>query len=193
MVRTLGNVNLNAIAATNYHRCLGLPQELIDHILDMLRDDFRSLKACSLTCKAMFASTRPLIHQTLYLSVANNRKILTGREWEKFHLSTTERNLRALRFLSHAGGHGLFQYTRRVYFRSYEQFTPDILLPHLSYFQTLRRVHTLTMEDSSCLGREWEGYHKTCFSHFYPTLTSLTIRDGHVESFQAELSDLLSK
>ena len=139
----------------------------------------------------MFASTRPLIHQTLYLSVANNRKILTGREWEKFHLSTTERNLRALRFLSHAGGSGLFQYTRRVYFRSYKQFTPDILLPHLDRFRTLKRVHTLTMEDSSCLGREWEGYHKTCFAHFYPTLTSLTIRDGHVESFQAIMQFVL--
>ena len=175
MVRTLGNVNLNAIAATNYHGCLGLPQELIDHILDMLRDDFRSLKACSLTCKAMFASTRPLIHQTLYLTVANNQSILTRREKEKLRASKTDYNRLALRFVSHMGERGLFQYTRRIYIL-YFWFTPHILLPHLRHFQTLDRVHTLTIEFCSSRSWRWGTYHKTCFVHFYPTLTSLTIR-----------------
>ena len=38
-----------------------LPTELVDYIMDILRDDLRALKACSLTCWAMFASTRHLI------------------------------------------------------------------------------------------------------------------------------------
>ena len=43
---------------------MGLPQEVGDRIVDMLQDDGSALRACSLTCKVMFTSTRHLIHQT---------------------------------------------------------------------------------------------------------------------------------
>ena len=42
-----------------------LPKELVDHIISMLHDDLRTLEACSLTCKAMLASARRFIHQSL--------------------------------------------------------------------------------------------------------------------------------
>jgi hypothetical protein len=53
-------------------------------------------------------------------------------------------------------------------------FTPDTLRPHLHHFQTLDRVHTLTVEYYDVFS--WANQHKTCFAHFYPTLTSLTLR-----------------
>jgi hypothetical protein len=59
---------------------MGLPQELVEHIIDTLQEDLPALKACSLTCKAMFASTRHLIYQTLCLTPRNNDRILTPVE-----------------------------------------------------------------------------------------------------------------
>ena len=37
--------------------------ELVDEILGYLLDDLDALRACSLTCKHLFGTTRPLIHQ----------------------------------------------------------------------------------------------------------------------------------
>ena len=152
---------------------MGLPQEVIDYILDMLYDDLRTLKACSLTCKAMFASTRHLIYQTLCLSHRNNQKVLTKEEKEELrHKKLDHRDLE-LRFLSYMGEHGLLQYARRIDICGLDKFTPDILLPHLHYFQSLDRIHTFVIEhyDAS----SWADYYTTCFVHFYPTLTSLTL------------------
>ena len=70
-------VGLNLICSTINEGCMGLPQELVDHIVDTLHEDLPALKACSLTCKAMFASTRHLIHQTLCLTPRNNERVLT--------------------------------------------------------------------------------------------------------------------
>ena len=49
----------------------GLPQDLVDKILAYLEDNFRSLVSCSKSCKALFCSTRPLIHRTLCLSTGH--------------------------------------------------------------------------------------------------------------------------
>ena len=76
-------INLDSICVAVNHGCMGLPQELVDHIMDMLYVDLQALKACSLTCKAMFSSTRHLIHQTLCLNVRNNNSILTREEKDK--------------------------------------------------------------------------------------------------------------
>ena len=59
-------VDLGLIAAEVHGGCMGLPQEIVDHIMDMLQNDVIALKACSLTCKVMFVSARHLIHHTLY-------------------------------------------------------------------------------------------------------------------------------
>ena len=73
------------------------------------------------------------------------------------------------------GERGLLQYTRQVYITAvYETFTPGALLPHLHHFQSLDRVHTLTINSYDVVS--WANHWKTFFIHFYPTLTSLTLR-----------------
>ena len=151
---------------------MGLPQELVDHIMNMLYDDIPALKASSLTCKAMFASTRHLIHQTLELSLDSTLRVLMIPQEEK-------RNYRRgnsggeLRVVSFMGERGLLQYVRRVHIRPLYLFTPELLLPHLHHFQSLNQVHSLTID--SFYAKKWVNYHSTGFAHFYPTLTSLTL------------------
>jgi len=159
--------HLTQISSAVHHGCMGLPQELIDCIADTLHDDLHTLKACSLTCKAMFASTRHLIHQTLHLTRRNNEKVLAREEvCQSF-------DYRELRLLSYMGECGLLKYTRQIHVRDPGTFIPDTLLPHIHYFQSLDRVHTLTIEHYDAV--LWARHHKTCFVHFYPTLTSLTL------------------
>jgi hypothetical protein len=137
---------------------MGLPQELIDHIMDMLRDDVQALKACSLTCRTMFVSTRRLIYHTLRLPPQKYRRDPTA--W--------------LRVVSLMGERGLLQYARQVHIDWPPMSSPEILLPHLHHFQSLDQVHTLTIEYCHVTS-EWSSQYKTCFVHFYPTLTSLTL------------------
>ena len=149
---------------------MGLPQELVDHIMDMLHDDLPTLKACSLTCKAMVASTRRLIHQTLWLTDRNNKSVLTLKE--KFRRMRRDPDVQ-LRFLSCVGERGLLQYVRRVNYNIRYLFIPRILELHLHHFKSLDHVHTLTLTSFSV--DLWENDYKTYFLHFYPTLTSLTL------------------
>jgi hypothetical protein len=132
--------------------------------MDMLRNDLRALKTCSLTCRAMFASTRHLIYRTLHLPPQNYLRDPAG-----------------LRFLSLRGEHGLFQYARKVHIHLPPTLTSDILLPHLRHFQSLDRVHALTVDYYDPITWTWPEHYKTCFIHFYPTLTSLTLHhpSGH--------------
>ena len=148
-----------------------LPTELIDYIMDILGDDLPALQACSLTCRAMLASVRRLIHHTLYLTPENDQSVPTRRDG----LRSPKRNHNdvELRFLSYAGERGFLQYTRRVHIRMTHCFAPDALLPRLHHFQSLDRVHTLTIEDFYL--PRWVPHYRTCFSHFHPTLTSLTL------------------
>ena len=159
--------DLGPISAAVHHGCMGLPQELVDHTMEMLHDDLRALKACSLTCKAMFASTRHLIHQTLNLTLRNNWCVSARRPGHS-------RRGAELRFLAFMGKRGFLQYTRHVYIRMGHIFTPDFLMPHLDHFQSLDRVHSLTIE--ACDALLWQNHHDTIFTHFYPTLTSITLR-----------------
>ena len=72
------------------------------------------------------------------------------------------------------GERGFLQHTRRVHIDMDRLFTPDTLTPHLNHFQSLDRVYSLTIEAYD--GIAWRNYNKTFFVHFYPTLTSLTLR-----------------
>lgn len=151
---------------------MGLPQELVDRIMEMLHSDLRTLKTCSLTCKAMFASTRHLIHRTLRLNPQNNQSILTPEE--KLRYLRWDYHDSELRFLSYLGERGFLQYVQEVRIRMGSTlFTPDILIPHLDHFRTLNRVHSLTIESYD--GVVWLNHHRSSFIHFYPTLTSLTL------------------
>ena len=65
-------VDLNLIPVMVNHGCMGLPQELVCYIMEILRDDLQALKASSLTYKAMFVSSRQLIHQILQKRETNS-------------------------------------------------------------------------------------------------------------------------
>ena len=163
-------VDLNQISATTHYGCMGLPQELVDYIMDMLHDNTPALKVCSLTCKAMFASTRRLIHRSLQLTLENTLRVLTRAEKRRYRRGNRDVELGFVPFM---GELGLLQYARWVNICMPDPFTPEILLPHLRHFQSLNRVHTLTIDH--CCTNKWVNYHTTCFAHFYPTLTSLTL------------------
>ena len=75
--------------------------------------------------------------------------------------------------MSYMAERGLLQYTRGLDIRDPVISTPGILLPHLHHFQSLTRVHTLTIWFCSIF--KWANHYKTGFAHFYPTLTSLTL------------------
>ncbi|KAF9781818.1 hypothetical protein BJ322DRAFT_1078578 [Thelephora terrestris] len=175
-------VDLDSISATIHCGCMSLPQELVDHIIDTLHDDLLALKACSLTCKSMFASTRHLIHQTLCLTPRNNESVLTREEEKQLRSPKWKYQDVQLRFLSYMGERGFLQYTRKVYIHNARQgdthntgsFTPDTLRPHMHHFQSLDRAHAITIELYD--GDVWASHHKSCFAHFNPTLTSLTLR-----------------
>ena len=166
-------VDLSSIAAAIHYGCMGLPQELIDHIMDVLRNDFPSLKACSLTCKAMFASTRRLIHWTINLTERNNRNVLTPEELRRHNWGNPCDHTQ-LSILSHMGEGGLLRYARRVRIHTHGRFTMGVLITHLHYFQSLDRVHTLSIAEFDA-GSWLPHLHGTFFGHFYPTLTSLTL------------------
>lgn len=164
--------DLGRISAAIHHGCMGLPQELINYIMDMLHGDLCALKACSLTCKAMFASTRHLIHRIFCLTVRNNQSVLTKAEKSRYQKPDSHEI--ELRFISYMGERGLLQYARHVHIRVFRTFTPDALSPHLHHFQSLDLVHTLTIEHYDAAA--WKNHYKTSFVHFYPALTSLTLR-----------------
>ena len=177
------HVDLNPVATAIHQGCMGLPQELVDCIVDMLYDNIRALKACSLTCKAMFASTRHLIHRTLYLTSRNNQRVLTQEEKHRYRRKRLDSSCDLhLRFLSHMGERSLLQYPRQVHISMYRPLNPGILRPHLHHFQALGRVRTLTLDHCGVLA--WRYHHSTWLAHFCPTLTSLTLNfplGGHRE------------
>ena len=152
---------------------MGLPQELIDYIMGMLRDDIPALKACSLTCKSMFASTRHLIHRILYLHPETSRRVYkqdSGYPIPFFKVP----NIEKLRHLCGMDEHGVLKYARRVHFIATGICLPEALLPYHHHFQSLDQVHTLRIDylDASA----WAPPDLiTCFAHFYPTLTSLSL------------------
>lgn len=137
----------------------------------MLQENRRALKACSLTCKAMFASTRPLIHQTLHLTTQNNQKILTPTEKKRYAQGGHyELELHILPFMAERG---LLKYAKHLNIDARFGFFPYALAPHLRHFSSLDRIHTLTMH--SCRFILWRDIYNSLFTHLYPTLTTLVL------------------
>ena len=177
MGRPQKSADLELILAGVHHGCMGLPQELVDHTMDMLHKDLSALKACLLTCRAMFASTRHLIHWILYLIPQNTESRQGSPRNQGSHQSTV-----GLGVLSCKAERNLLQYTRQVYIRSVSYgyfsnastFSQDALSPHLHHFQSLDRVYALTIDSYDV--RSWADHYKSHFTHFHPTLTTLTLR-----------------
>ena len=112
-------MDLGAIAVAGTWK--GLPQEIVGHVASMLRDDLKSLKACSLTYKALFVSTRHGIHRGVSPTLENN--------WDSLTIPEKQRSIRgesfdiAIRILSRIAAHGLSPYACHLYIHLNRNFT----------------------------------------------------------------------
>jgi len=151
---------------------MGLPQELVECIVNILQADLGALKACSLTCKSIFASTRHLIHRTLCVTKEANRRIFTPAEEKQY--AQGDRSGLGLRFLSFMAEHDLLKYARHLNICMGSKFSPYMIEPHLQHFQSLDRIDTLTIDSYNPV--RWCAAYDTYFTQFHPTLTTLILR-----------------
>ena len=119
----------------------GLPQEIVDEILEYLENDRRTLKACSLTCKGLFRSARRIVHRRLRVVGPGKAVTVDGLELQRYEAA----NRSQLRTLSEAAGCGLVHYAQELTIRVGEEFTPENLQPYLPQFQTFARLTSLTL------------------------------------------------
>lgn len=159
-----------------------LPQEIVDHIVDALRNDSKSLKACSLTCKAMFISTRHLIHRRLYLTSEQNWEVLTLREKQRYIRG--DREGIAIKVLSGIAAHGLLPYGRQLFINLSKNFTPANLQPFSDHFQRFDRIQELSIYWLHTPG--FLEQFDTFFANFVPTLRSL-----HLDTPTGDTRDIL--
>jgi len=143
-----------------------LSQELVDEILTYLKDDFLSLVSCSESCKALFCSTRPLVHHTFCLSTGT----LADRS------RSSPRNKAQFDNLRLAERAQVLQYTTRLIIRLGRDFNRGNLRPHLQYFRAMQGITSLEiglLDATSFLPAFGE-----CFGHIVPTLRFISLIDG---------------
>ena len=146
-----------------------IPQEVVNHIIFMLGRDLKSLKACSLTCKALFLSARPFVHKKIYLTSELNWEMLTLPERQRY--IREDRQGLVLKTLSGAAAHGLLQFCRHLFIHLNQSFTPTNLQPFNDLFQRFDRVQDLSIYHlhTRCFLEQFD----TFFTNFVPTLHSL--------------------
>ena len=172
-------LDLGAITITETWK--GLPQEIVNHVVFMLRDDLKSLKACSLTCKAMFVSTRCVIHRNIRLSWKRNLDLFTIPERQRYTLG--EHPGVPVRVLSEISAYGLLSYARHLYTPLHRNFTPADLQP-FNDFQRFDRIQELDiywLHTPNSL----ETF-DTYFTNIVPTLRSL-----HLNTPMGDTRDIL--
>lgn len=160
----------------------GLPQEIVDYVVSMLHDDLESLKACSLTCKALFISTRPVIHRKISLTWEKNWDLLTIPEKQRYIRG--ERLGIAIRVLSRIAAHGVLPFARHLHIHLNKNFTPAHLQPFNDDFQRFDRVQELSIYWLHTPGflEDFDTY----FASFVPTLRSL-----HLDTPTGNTRDIL--
>ena len=180
-----------------------LPQEIVDHIISMLGGDLKSLKACSLTCKTMFITTRRFIHRNVRLTGEQNWDVLTLREKQK-HIRG-DRQGSAVKVLCGIAAHGLIPYGRHLSVNLNKNFTPANLRQFNDHFQRFDRIQELSIYWLHTQGflEEFD----TFFANFVPTLRSLHLntptgdsrdildfvcRFPHLEDLTFRMSDVAS-
>ena len=119
----------------------GLPQEIVDEILEYLEDDRRTLMVCSLTCKGLFRSARRIVHRRLYMVGSGRAGTSDGQEIHQYEAT----NRSQLRTLSTVSERGLSRYTQKLIIRVGEEFAPENLRPYLPQFQTFAQLTSITL------------------------------------------------
>jgi hypothetical protein len=110
----------------------------VDEILEHLEGDQPALRACSLTCKALLRSSRPIIHRRLYVV---SRGIPGSTDEHQLQTSNPPR----LFVLSAAAKHGLAHYTRELTINLRGGFKPADLREILPQFRAFTRLTSLTV------------------------------------------------
>ncbi|KAF9650490.1 hypothetical protein BDM02DRAFT_3111993 [Thelephora ganbajun] len=155
---------------------MGLPRDIIERIIRFLHKDIRTLKACSLTCRAFFSAVRRLIHRRVRLVTWKSycpfklvdriaAKVLRGRKVHEAHM----------RHLSTAGKCGLFGYARELLINIGPSFAPETLEVYLPYFRSFSQVQTLRICRFNLTS--FLPTFERCFTQFVPTLRSLHLPD----------------
>lgn len=164
-----------------------LPPELVDEILRYLSDDLPSLKACSLTCKVMLCSARPIIGSWLCLAPSQNRKS-KGRFIKS--LKRPKEDSGGLERLVAADRRGLLQHTRHLALRTNElSLVPQSLEHYIPYFRSIAKLQTLVIDglDVSALMPMFDD----CLGMFTHSLRSLDIK--HIWDSDRELLSFVSQ
>lgn len=149
-----------------------LPPELVDEILWYLSDDLPALKACSLTCKIMLGSARPLIGSWLFLSSTRNRK--SKARSMKSILKRFKGPPDPFERLVVANRQGLLQCTQHLVIKMGRlQLTPQPLRPYIPYLRSIGRLQTLAIDglDISAFMPMFDD----CFGMFTRSLRALDI------------------
>ena len=159
-----------------------LPPELVDDILGYLSDDLPTLKACSLTSKAMVCSARPLIRNWLFLASTQNRRSSTRSL--KALLKRSKGRCDIFERLGATHRQGLLRYTQHLVIRmGCLPHTPRPLHPYVLYLRTIKNIRTLTVEalDIPTFMPTFDEY----FGTFAKSLRSLDI--GHTWDSESQL------
>ena len=165
-----------------------LPPELVDDILGYLSDDLPTLKACSLTCRAMLCSARPLIRNWLFLASTQNRR--SSARSLKSILKRSKTRCDLSERLSSTDRQGLLRYTQHLVIRmGCLPHTPRPLQPYVSYLRSIDNLRTLTV-DALDIPAFMPTFDK-CFGMFAKSLRSLDI--GHTWDSESHLLWFISK
>jgi hypothetical protein len=165
-----------------------LPPELVDEILGYLSEDIPSLKACSLTCKVMLASARPLIGSWLYLIPPKVRRP-KGR-FIKSLLKRPKEGSDALERLIAADRQGRLRHIRHLVIGTGElALIPHSLQSYVPYFLSISNLRTLVIDslDVSAFMPLFDD----CLEMFTHSLRSLDVR--HVWDSERELLLFISQ
>ena len=159
-----------------YVGAMGLSREIVEEILRFLHEDIRALKACSLTCRALFSAARRPIHGKVRLATWKvyrpyglvdriAAKVLRGRRIHEAHM----------RYLSMAGKHGLLGYARELIIDVGSSLAPETLEVYLPEFRSFSQVQTLRISHFDL--KNFLPLFERCFAQFVPTLRSLHLPD----------------
>ena len=116
----------------------GLPQATVDEILGYLEDDPQTIRACSLTCKALFRSSRPIVHQRLCVVGLEECRVVDKCGGEAVSLVRSHT-------LSMAIECGLARHVRELTINLGTGFGPVDLQPFLPQFEKFSRLTSLTL------------------------------------------------
>jgi len=161
---------------------MGLPRELIDKIL--CYSDLWTLKMCSLASRSFYSAARPFIHRRITLGI---RSFVRGLSPDMGQLSfetyAQQAEVCHARYLLAAEGRGLLRYgyVREVYLELSQLDHPENVL-QLQQLRALETVQTLRIE--SLVLHQVLPIFDRCFSHFVPTLQSLSLKDTRCEKVQ---------